>query len=187
MTLWVVRHAQPLIEPGICYGALDMPADAQATQVVAESLAAVLPRGAMVHTSVLQRCELLAKHLCGIRPDLLLKHEPRLVEMDFGTYEGVAWTDIPKEAMDAWTDDFWTHRFGGEESLSEFMARVAQVWDACHGAPALNADHVWITHAGVARASSLLAQGQRHIQTAAQWPRSALAFGQWVRVGKPVD
>ena len=186
MTLWVVRHAQPLIAPGICYGALDVPAEAFATRQVAERLAIVLPQGSVVHTSVLQRCELLAQCLCGLRPDLLLKHEPRLVEMDFGTYEGVAWTNIPKEALDAWTANFWTHRFGGKESLSEFMARVAQVWDACHGAPALDADHVWITHAGVARATSLLAQGQRHINLASQWPKSAPAFGEWVCVGKPV-
>lgn len=186
MTLWVVRHAQPLIAPGICYGALDVPADAQASRQVAESLATVLPQGAVVHTSVLQRCELLAQYLCGLRPDLLLKHEPRLVEMDFGAYEGVAWTDIPKEAMDAWTANFWTHRFGGKESVSEFMTRIALVWDACHKTPSLDTDQVWVTHAGVARASSLLAQGQRHILMAAQWPSGAPAFGEWVCVGKPL-
>ena len=28
--LWLVRHAAPLVAPGTCYGALDVPADAQA-------------------------------------------------------------------------------------------------------------------------------------------------------------
>lgn len=180
MTLWVVRHAQPLVAPGICYGALDLPAEPEATTRAANTLAQELPPGAEVHVSVLQRCELLAQCLRGLRPDLTFKPEPRLVEMHFGMFEGVAWADIAKEAMDAWTDDFWAHRFGGQESVAEFMARVAQVWDACLPARAAGQAQVWITHAGVARAASLLARGQRHIQTAAQWPQSAPTFGQWV-------
>ena len=33
--LWLVRHAQPVVATGTCYGALDVPADAAATQVAA--------------------------------------------------------------------------------------------------------------------------------------------------------
>ena len=131
MTLWVVRHAQPRVAPGICYGALDLPAEPEATARAAEALAQELPLGAEVHVSVLQRCELLAQCLRGLRPDLIFKPEPRLVEMHFGQHEGVAWADIRKEAVDAWTADFWHHRFGGQESLAEFMGRVGAVWDAC--------------------------------------------------------
>ena len=131
MTLWLVRHAQPQIAPGMCYGALDVPADPAATQQAAQALAQVLPQGAQVHCSVLQRCEQLRHVLCGLRPDLVCKPEPRLVEMNFGIYEGVAWADIPKDALDAWTADFSNHRFGGRESVAEFTARVAAVWDEC--------------------------------------------------------
>src|SRR5690606_10781153 len=41
--LWLVRHAAPLVSPGTCYGALDVPADAAATQAAAVRLAAALP------------------------------------------------------------------------------------------------------------------------------------------------
>ena len=177
MNLWVVRHAQPLIAPGICYGALDVPADLAATQYAAKELAQVLPQGAQLRCSVLQRCELLAQHLCALRPDLTCKSEPRLVEMNFGFYEGVAWADIDKSALDAWTQDFANHRFGGQESVAEFMARVAAVWDE-GGA----ADQVWITHAGVARAASLLQQGIRLPHSALQWPANAPSFGGWARL-----
>ena len=34
--LWLVRHARPLVAPGICYGRLDMQADAQATADAAQ-------------------------------------------------------------------------------------------------------------------------------------------------------
>jgi alpha-ribazole phosphatase len=39
---------------------------------------------------------------------------------------------------------------------------------------------VWITHAGVIRATTLLAQGVRRVDQAQQWPQAAPAFGQWV-------
>ena len=182
MTFWVVRHAQPQVAPGICYGALDVPAKPEATALASQALAQALPQGAHVFVSVLQRCELLAQYLQGLRPDLTFKPEPRLVEMHFGVYEGVAWADIAKEAMDAWTGDFWAHRFGGQESVAEFMGRVAEVWDACQPARAAGQVQVWITHAGVARAVSLLAQGVRRIERADQWPSEAPAFGQCLRV-----
>ncbi|WP_294769701.1 histidine phosphatase family protein [uncultured Rhodoferax sp.] len=182
MTLWVVRHAQPRVAPGICYGALDLPAEPEATARAAEALAQELPLGAEVHVSVLQRCELLAQCLRGLRPDLIFKPEPRLVEMHFGQHEGVAWADIRKEAVDAWTADFWHHRFGGQESLAEFMGRVGAVWDACLPVRAAGQVQVWITHAGVARAVTLLAQGIRRVDRAEQWPAHAPAYGAWLRV-----
>jgi alpha-ribazole phosphatase len=180
MSLWVVRHAQPLIVPGVCYGALDVPADPVATQQAAHKLAQVLPHGAVLHASVLQRCDQLALAICGLRPDLVHKPEPRLVEMNFGIYEGIAWADIPEDALDTWTADFAQHRFGGRESVAEFMARVAAVWDVCQGA---QSDQVWVTHAGVARAAMLLAQGNRMPHSATQWPVQAPAFGGWITLG----
>lgn len=63
MTLWVGRHAQPLIASGTCYGALDVAADATATQHAAQALAPLLPHGAVLRCSTLQRCELLAQAL----------------------------------------------------------------------------------------------------------------------------
>lgn len=185
MTLWLVRHAQPQIAPGMCYGALDVPADPAATQQAAQALAQVLPQGAQVHCSVLQRCEQLRHVLCGLRPDLVCKPEPRLVEMNFGIYEGVAWADIPKDALDLWTRDFAQHRFGGQESVAEFMARVAAVWDESFESVE-PCDPVWITHAGVARAAMLLEQGIRLPQSASQWPAQAPPFGGWITL-EPED
>ena len=45
MKLWLVRHAQVLLPPGICYGATDVAADAAATLSAAQALAAELPQG----------------------------------------------------------------------------------------------------------------------------------------------
>lgn len=172
--LWLVRHAQPLVASGVCYGALDLAADGAATRQAARELASTLPRGLCVHTSPLQRCKRLAQSLQALRPDLTLNVEPRLAEMNFGCHEGQRWDQIERSALDAWTANFWQHRFGGAESVSELMQRVAGVWDAAvqRGQPC-----VWVTHAGVIRAATLLAQGVRRVDDAALWPNTTLAFG----------
>lgn len=174
MTLWAVRHAQPLVATGICYGALDMPADVHATQATAEKLAAMLPASCSVRSSTLQRCEQLAQTLSALRPDLMPNLDPRLREMDFGAWEGQRWDAIGQSALDAWTTDFAQHRPGGGESVQGFMQRVASAWDEKGDAPTL-----WITHAGVIRACSLLHAGQRRITQASQWPQAAPGYGEW--------
>ena len=177
MTLWLIRHAQPLVEPGVCYGRLDMPADAAATRACAAALAGTLPRGIVISCSPLQRCEQLAHVLIGLRPDLTFKPDLRLQEMNFGLWEGKRWDAIDPADMAAWTENFAHHAAGASgESVSQFMARVTSAFDEL---PATGADAVWITHAGVIRAARLLAQGIRQIVRADQWPIDAPAYGQW--------
>jgi alpha-ribazole phosphatase len=109
MALWIVRHAQPLIEAGICYGALDIEADKFATQAAALALADVLPDSLEVEVSPLRRCLQLQAALKALRPDLVFTLEPRLAEMNFGVWEGVAWDAIDPQARSAWPDNFQRH------------------------------------------------------------------------------
>ena len=154
MKLWMVRHAQPLVEAGICYGASDMAADSAATQTAAQSLASVLPYGVCVISSPLQRCEQLAQHLRGLRPDLAYEQDARLQEMDFGQWEGQRWDAITRAELDGWTEAFDSWRCGGAESVADVMCRVI-------------------------RAAALLARGVRQVHRADQWPAHGPAFGQW--------
>lgn len=179
MKLWLVRHAQPLIAPGVCYGARDIPADAERTAACAAQLAAELPPGLAVHSSPLQRCVQLAQALCALRPDLRLQQDARLQEMDFGLWEGVHWDDIPRAAYDAWTANFGAERFGGQESVNELMERVAA---ARAEASAAGQEAVWVTHAGVLRAMTVLNQGLTHFERADQWPKSVVGWGEWQAV-----
>lgn len=174
--LWLVRHARPLVDGGVCYGALDVPADAQATQDCAQALADALPPRIAIRTSPLQRCEQLVQVLRGLRPDLAYKTDARLAEMDFGHWEGQRWDAIARAELDGWTDAFLTWRCGGAENVQGFMARVGAAWDATR---AQQQPTVWITHAGVIRAATLLAQGLRQVQRADQWPMDAPAWGAW--------
>ena len=173
MKLWLVRHAQPLAEPGLCYGRTDLPADPQATRQAAAQLANALPPDCLTLASPLQRCEQLVQATSGLRPDLVLNRNPDLAEMDFGDWEGRRWEQI---AMDAWMADFWTHRPGGGESVQAFMARVARAFDET---VARGRDTAWITHAGVIRAARLIHGGTRVVTQASQWPAGTLPFGGW--------
>ena len=180
--LWLVRHAAPLVAPGTCYGALDVPADAQDTRAAAERLATALPAGALVVYSTLQRCELLAHELQALRPDLTLTPDARLREMDFGRWEGQTWDTIGKSAIDTWVAGFATHAPGGGESLAHMLHRVAAAlhtareWRTNQGAK----DVVWITHAGVARCVAWLQErGESALPRAEDWPVAAPGWGEW--------
>jgi alpha-ribazole phosphatase len=184
MTLWLVRHAQPLIQKGVCYGQLDILADPRATLHTARAIAPLLPAGAPLYCSGLQRAQQLAQAIqqqfARAIPDqrntLLPRVDTRLNEMNFGIWEGVAWDEIPKAAFDVWTQDFDQHRFGGAECLRDLLIRVHQALLEL----TTTEDAIWVTHAGVIRAVNYLQQyGLQPIATAATWPAEAPAFGKW--------
>lgn len=175
-SLWLARHAPVLAEGGLCYGATDLRADDIETRAAAEALAARLPRGLTVLTSPLQRCERLALALQGLRPDLVLKTDARLREMDFGSWEGRRWADIPRAEFDRWLAGFAdTPPAAGAETVRALMERVGAAWDDWR---ASGADALWVTHAGVMRAALLLSRGVRVPGSAAGWPADALPFGE---------
>ena len=186
--LWLVRHARPRVAPGLCYGRLDLPADAQASRAAAAALARALPpRVAAVRHSPLQRCELLALDLRALRADLASNPEPRILELDFGRWEGRAWSAIARTQIDAWAADLAGHAPGGGEPLAAMLERVAlALRDAAACAQRQGGDVVWITHAGVARCVQwLLAHGAARAPQSHEWPVAAPEFGAWMPLALP--
>ncbi len=190
MKLWLVRHPQPLVDRGICYGATDFPADTQATAAHASRLAEVLPPRVRVFSSPLQRCESLAMALCRLRSDLAYECDERLRELDFGSWEGRRWCDIRQDEFEAWMENFAEHAVGGGESVQALMIRVALALESMRSCAygwdeVAKGEAVWITHAGVIRAVTLLIDGVTQLQRASQWPSEALDFGQWCELTVP--
>lgn len=181
--LWLVRHAQPLVEPGVCYGRINLPADTQATLECARALTDALPSRVTAWHSPLQRCEQLAEALKALQPDLATNPDARLAEMDFGSWEGKPWSSIARTDIDAWTADFARHRPGGGERLADMMQRVrAALQDARLQALHERCDVLWISHAGVARCVRWILDHPPHaaLPRADEWPLQAPATGQWV-------
>ncbi|QMV72498.1 histidine phosphatase family protein [Comamonas piscis] len=185
--LWLQRHAQPLVAPGVCYGRSNMAADDKATAAAAIALhgawgAELLNIGKLWH-SPLQRCTQLAAVLQAQAPGFDLTVCDDLAEMDFGAWEGQRWNDIARDEIQAWTADFMGYAPGGGESLGTMMRRVARALDVARqqaletGQPVL-----WISHAGVAQCAHwLLTRGDR-VPLAKDWPSVKLAYGDWLRL-----
>ena len=196
LRLMLLRHAPVVgLAPGVCYGALDLSADDAATAAAARVIAPQQPACTPVWTSSRQRTRALGAAIARMRPDLTAPQvDPRLDEMDFGAWEGQAWSALPASAFDAWMADFAHHRVGGGESVAQLLTRVAQALAelaARERAPAtLKAAAVhalWITHAGVIRAVHyLLAESDRMPAAASAWPALPLAFGAACTVELPL-
>lgn len=190
---WLLRHATPLVDAGICYGQLDVPADAAATRRSAHAFLAALPALSQplhIVSSQARRCRQLALALqqqaeqAGMAT--LPRVDTRLQEMHFGSWEGRPWSALPAREWEHWMADFGGWHAGGDgESLHDFMARV-QAAARQHQSLASAPPTVWVTHAGVMRIMHLWQHGVLRVHHAHDWPRhGATDPGGWLRIGQP--
>jgi alpha-ribazole phosphatase len=168
MALILLRHTRPEGAQGLCYGRTDLGLAAGFDDEAAR-LATELPQTHRVITSPLSRCASLARHIASVR-GLPLLTDPRLMEMDFGTWEGRHWAEIPRPELDAWADDLTGARPHGGETVAELAERAAAALsDAARGpVPALI-----VTHAGVIKAALAARQGPQG------W-HAQIGFGAWL-------
>ena len=172
MRLCLIRHLPPDVPPGVCYGQTDLalkdPASAvaDALPVLRTQLAAMLPEGAPVFASPLQRCLTLANALSS---DVI--EEPRLRELNFGSWEMRAWDEIGPEALDAWAANIAGFRPPGGETGDELQARAL---DWLRESSQQHGYAIVITHAGVMRAL----QAHHQQLPGADWLRLRYDYGQ---------
>lgn len=120
MQLILIRHPQPDVAPGICYGRTDLAVAPPQLELVLAALLPTLPTALPVYASPLQRCAVLATRLAQ-HP----VYDERLVEMDFGTWEMQPWDAIPRAGVDAWAADLANYRPGDGESVLHMAQRIA--------------------------------------------------------------
>jgi alpha-ribazole phosphatase len=148
----LLRHPRPAVEPGICYGRLDLALGPDAEAEIAAALAAT-PRVHAVLTSPAGRCRALAAAL-ATRDGVEAIMDPRLQELDFGAWEGRPWDRIDRAESDPWAADPWRVAPPGGETFAALHARVGAVLgEAPAGA-------VLVTHAGPIRAALMIARGE---------------------------
>jgi alpha-ribazole phosphatase len=125
MKIALIRHLAPLIEPGICYGRLDVAVDPSANEQMGSRLASD-PRlhGAIrVWTSPALRCRGLAEAIARALV-IPLSVDHRLQELDFGSWEGQAWDAIARADLDRWAASLLTQAPPGGESGADLIARI---------------------------------------------------------------
>lgn len=124
MQLHLIRHPQPAIEPGVCYGHSDLALMPNAGAPVLAALLRRLPQGIPVFSSPLQRCTALAVPLARALRSAAPHEDARLMEMDFGAWEMQPWDVIARADIDAWAANLVGYRPGGGESLEAMAARI---------------------------------------------------------------
>jgi alpha-ribazole phosphatase len=129
---WVYMWRHPCARnvEGRCIGRTDVRVDPRKIKRLAHRIRAFarrrrLPR--IVVTSPLRRCADVGRVLAasGWRHTI----DPRLIEVDFGIWEGRPWAEIPREDIDRWCADFAHFRPGGGESVRQLLLRV-QAWNS---------------------------------------------------------
>ena len=123
MELYLIRHTEPAETTGICYGRTDVPLAVTAEQDIARTIA-TLPTFDRIHSSPAQRCTRLAKALAqrdGCEPLI----DAALSELDFGEWERLPWSAIPREHSDPWAADTWHRAPPGGETEQALWSRVS--------------------------------------------------------------
>lgn len=131
--VFLLRHLPVALEPGICYGASDVPAQTLAPAMLADHRAR-LPVDARILSSPLSRCRTLAEALAP--PGTRVHLDARLQEIDFGDWEMQPFDAIDRRLIDAWAADPWNFVPPGGESAQHMSQRVlAGLHDALADAP----------------------------------------------------
>jgi alpha-ribazole phosphatase len=124
MKIVLIRHPTPVIAAGVCYGRLDVPADTEAAiEVRRQALKSCAAGVSRIWTSPARRCQELARSLAQSLAVTAIV-DPRLQELDFGSWEGKSWDGVARAQLDAWAASPLTFRPPGGESGAELIGRV---------------------------------------------------------------
>ena len=168
LSLW--RHARPSGVEGRCIGRTDARVDRRKSKRLAHRIRAWARRqGAprVAVTSPLRRAADTGRWLA--RWGWQHRLDARLLELDFGAWDGCDWAAIPREAIDAWCADFAHHAPGGGEPVAALLARCAGFLADAHGA-------CIVGHAGWISAALWLERSGGAPPEAGAWP-GAVGYG----------
>jgi alpha-ribazole phosphatase len=146
--LALARHPTPDIAPGICYGRLDVGLAATADAEIAAMATALGDLAApCVWSSPARRCRIAAEAIAA-RLHGTVRIDPRLRELDFGAWEGLAWDRVPRDDLDRWAAAPEAFTPPGGEPVAALRRRVEDVDDAIGNAAG---DAVVVSHGGPLR------------------------------------
>lgn len=157
MNIALVRHPALQIAPGICYGRRDIrlsPEGIAALPGIAAGLAA-FAAGA-IWSSPAQRCAALADAIAATR-GFPRAEDARLLELDFGDWEGQLWGRVPRAALDRWAADPLAFAPPGGESGAALVDRVRSFHALL---VARGQDCVVVSHGGPLKVLAALLRGR---------------------------
>ena len=121
MEVHLIRHTPVNISNKICYGRSDVPLSASFEDDIKKIKNQLIDKYDIIYSSPSKRCTLLAKHLNFSQ----IVIDERLLEIDFGDWEGLAWNEIDKSKLNSWMEDFVKTSPPNGESFNQMYARVS--------------------------------------------------------------
>jgi alpha-ribazole phosphatase len=155
MEIYLVRHTTPAISSGVCYGQTDIElADSFSEEFASLQTKLRHLENPLVYSSPLKRCLHLAETMVKALNFDSVTQDARLQELNFGSWEMLAWPQIPRAELDAWTKNLTGYAPPQGESVQDLHARAQQFLTELSD-DINNQTCILFTHAGVIR--SLLA------------------------------
>jgi len=151
--LIIVRHGRTAANAaGELLGRRDPPLD-DLGLIQATRIAASIDSPARIISSPLQRCSQTARAIQeSSGSEVEIETDDRLVEIDYGTLEGIPVGQVSKETWARWrADPNWSP--GGAESLADVSLRVAAVLDELRLADTSEGAVVLVTHVSPIKAA----------------------------------
>ncbi|MEM7692557.1 MAG: histidine phosphatase family protein [Pseudomonadota bacterium] len=162
--LVLLRHAEPRVAAGVCYGQLDVPLSSSGL-TTARQYSGLLPPPRRLYCSDLERAKESAKLLFPSTKPLI---DPRLREVSMGQWEGRRWDEIhstDEQRMASWGQNWVAVAPPDGESAQQLFERTEEFLSECiltddeteeRGA---EGDTVLVAHQGSLRAISCLLAG----------------------------
>ncbi|MGJ0486246.1 MAG: alpha-ribazole phosphatase [Methylomicrobium sp.] len=147
MDIYLIRHTRTATETGLCYGWTDVslaPGFNEDLTALRQKLPA-LTEGCAVFSSPLRRCMQLAETLSK-----QVTADDRLLELNFGQWEGRRFDEIDADLLRRWTGNFVEIAPPDGESFADLVERIGDFWQDL-----LEQSHeqvLVVTHAGAIRA-----------------------------------
>jgi len=153
--LALIRHPKVAVPPSTCYGRLDVALASHAEIAGIVGQLTPLPQFCL-WSSPMRRCVAVSDAIA--QAFAIANHlDDRLLEMDFGVWEGLAWSDIPRAELDRWAACPVSFAPSNGESGSSLITRVTKFYDGLRQIPG---SHVVVSHGGPLRLLAALALGQ---------------------------
>ncbi len=126
MEIYLIRHTKVNVEPGICYGQKDVDlaeSYPEELETVKEKLKDI--DFDLIISSPLSRAKKLATDIFGDQVDV----DQRLMELNFGDWEGKVWDEIKDPLFPVWMEDFVNKKCSNGESFVMLRDRVLEFWN----------------------------------------------------------
>lgn len=130
MDLYLVRHPETIAPKGTCYGRTDFPLKYPVEDTAHSTFSYLPPNFDHFLSSPAPRAlklahALLLKYNPNQTPsELTINTDNRLLEMDFGDWDGKLWEDIPRKETIPWMKDFVNARTPNGEAFTDLIHRV---------------------------------------------------------------